>query len=37
MNIGNTSKAKKILTKLKQNKLTNKESKQIEKLIEEID
>lgn len=37
MNIGNTSKAKKIITKLKQNKLTNKESKQIEKLIEEID
>ena len=37
MNIGNTSKAKKILTKLKQNKLTNKESKQIEKIIEEID
>ena len=37
MNMGSTSKAKKILTKLKQNKLTNKESKQIEKLIEEID
>ena len=35
--MGSTSKAKKILTKLKQNKLTNKESKQIEKLIEEID
>lgn len=37
MNMGSVSKAKKILTKLKQNKLTNKESKQIEKLIEEID
>lgn len=37
MNMGSTGKAKKILTKLKQNKLTNKESKQIEKLIEEID
>lgn len=37
MNMGSSSKAKKILTKLKQNKLTNKESKQIEKLIEEID
>ena len=37
MNMGNVSKAKKILTKLKQNKLTNKESKQIEKLIKEID
>ena len=37
INMGSTSKAKKILTKLKQNKLTNKESKQIEKLIEEID
>ena len=37
MNIGSASKAKKILTKLKQNKLTNKESKQIEKLIKEID
>jgi hypothetical protein len=37
MNMGSTSKAKKILTKLKQNKLTNKESKQIEKLIKEID
>ena len=37
MNMGSTNKAKKILTKLKQNKLTNKESKQIEKLIEEID
>ena len=37
MNIGSVSKAKKILTKLKQNKLTNKESKQIEKLIKEID
>ena len=36
MNMGSTSKAKKILTKLKQNKLTNKESKQIEKLIKEI-
>jgi len=36
MNIGSVSKAKKILTKLKQNKLTNKESKQIEKLIKEI-
>ena len=37
MNMGSVSKAKKILTKLKQNKLTNKESKQIEKLIKEID
>ncbi len=37
MNMGSASKAKKILTKLKQNKLTNKESKQIEKLIREID
>ena len=37
MNMGSTSKAKRILTKLKQNKLTNKESKQIEKLIKEID
>lgn len=37
MNMGSASKAKKILTKLKQNKLTNKESKQIEKLIKEID
>jgi len=37
MNMGSESKAKKILTKLKQNKLTNKESKQIEKLIKEID
>jgi hypothetical protein len=37
MNMGSTSKAKKILTKLKKNKLTNKESKQIEKLIKEID
>lgn len=37
MNMGSISKAKKILTKLKQNKLTNKESKQIEKLIKEID
>ena len=37
MNMGSTSKAKKILTKLKQNKLTNKESKQIERLIKEID
>ena len=37
MNMGSMSKAKKILTKLKQNKLTNKESKQIEKLIKEID
>ncbi|MFL2708464.1 MAG: hypothetical protein ACJ0GI_00155 [Gammaproteobacteria bacterium] len=37
MNMGSSSKAKKILTKLKQNKLTNKESKQIEKLIKEID
>ena len=37
MNIGNTTKAKKILTKLKQNRLTNKESKQIKKLIKEID
>ena len=37
MNMGSRSKAKKILTKLKQNKLTNKESKQIEKLIKEID
>ena len=37
MNIGSVSKAKKILTKLKQNKLTNKESKQIEKLFKEID
>ena len=36
MNMGSMSKAKKILTKLKQNKLTNKESKQIEKLIKEI-
>ena len=36
MNMGSVSKAKKILTKLKQNKLTNKESKQIEKLINEI-
>ena len=35
MNMGSVSKAKKILTKLKQNKLTNKESKQIEKLIKE--
>ena len=37
INMGSVSKAKKILTKLKQNKLTNKESKQIEKLIKEID
>lgn len=37
MNMGSVSKAKKILTKLKQNKLTKKESKQIEKLIKEID
>ena len=37
MNMGSVSKAKKILTKLKQNKLTNKESKQIEKLLKEID
>ena len=37
MNMGSVSKAKKILTKLKQNELTNKESKQIEKLIKEID
>ena len=37
MNMGSVSKAKKILTKLKQNKLTNKESKQIEKLVKEID
>ena len=37
MNMGSVSKAKKILTKLKQNKLTNKESKQIEKLIKEIE
>ena len=37
MNMGSVSKAKKILTKLKQNKLTNKEAKQIEKLIKEID
>lgn len=37
INMGSASKAKKILTKLKQNKLTNKESKQIEKLIKEID
>ena len=37
MNMGSVSKAKKIITKLKQNKLTNKESKQIEKLIKEID
>ena len=37
MNMGSMSKAKKILTKLKQNKLTNKESKQIEKLLKEID
>ena len=37
MNMGSVSKAKKILTKLKKNKLTNKESKQIEKLIKEID
>jgi len=37
MNMGSVSKAKKILTKLKQNKLTNKESKQIDKLIKEID
>ena len=37
MNMGSASKAKKILTKLKQNKLTNKESKQIEKLIKEIE
>lgn len=37
MNMGSMSKAKKILTKLKQNKLTNKESKQIEKLFKEID
>ena len=37
MNMGSVSKAKKILTTLKQNKLTNKESKQIEKLIKEID
>ena len=36
MNMGSVSKAKKILTKLKQNKLTNKESKQIQKLIKEI-
>ena len=37
MNMGSVSKAKNILTKLKQNKLTNKESKQIEKLFKEID
>ena len=37
MNMGSVSKAKKILTKLKQNKLTKKESKQFEKLIKEID
>ena len=37
MNMGSMSKAKKILTKLKQNKLTNKEAKQIEKLFKEID
>ena len=37
MNMGSMSKAKKILTKLKQNKLTNKESKQIARLIKEID
>ena len=37
VNMGSASKAKKILTKLKQNKLTNKESKQIEKLIKEIE
>ena len=37
MNMGSTNKANKILTKLKQNKLTNKESQQIEKLIKEID
>ena len=37
MNMGNTTKAKKILTKLKQNRLTKKESKQIKKLIKEID
>ena len=37
MNMGSTSKAKKILSRLKQNKLTNKESKQIERLIKEID
>lgn len=37
MNMGSMSKAKKILAKLKQNKLTNKESKQIEKLIKEIE
>ena len=37
MNMGSISKAKKILTKLKQNKLTSKESKQIEKLIKEIE
>ena len=37
MNIGSVSKAKKILAKLKQNKLTNKEAKQIEKLFKEID
>ena len=37
MNMGNTTKAKKILTKLKQNRLTNKESKLIKKLIKEID
>ena len=37
VNMGSTSKAKKILSKLKQNKLTNKESKQIERLIKEID
>ncbi len=37
MNMGSVSKAKKILTKLKQNKLTNKEAKQIEKLFKEID
>ena len=37
MNMGSVSKAKKILTTLKQNKLTNKEAKQIEKLFKEID
>ena len=37
MNMGSVSKAKKILTKLKQNKLTNKEAKKIEKLFKEID
>ena len=36
MNMGSVSKAKKILTKHKQNKLTNKEAKQIEILLKEI-